>query len=330
MSSPFSRLLLLAGIAWTIAAHAGPVLVLTKPEIDMGEMPQRTKTDTIVSIRNTGDEDLVIAEVKTSCGCTAAMLDRDTIPPGEASDLKITFDSRHYEGLKRRQLWIMSNDPEHPRTVLTLTMTIIPDMKIEPANVDFGIVPIGETPSRIITILNNRGGNLPELGKLVYDRERLEVSTTGGGERPLTVIAKMRPGMPPGRVNQVIIVDWADDARDDTTIDVFGQIKAPIVITPDSLYISGNTTEQLERPRRVVVKSPEGETFRVVTVEGLPDWLTATLVPQQGEPYQTIEFVASAIKAPGQFRGTINVKIDHATVTDYPISLRLFKVQVNE
>ena len=55
----------------------------TKTEIDFGTFDKSEVKETTIEIKNTGDNPLVIVDVSTTCGCTAATYDKRPAKPGE-------------------------------------------------------------------------------------------------------------------------------------------------------------------------------------------------------------------------------------------------------
>jgi hypothetical protein len=70
----------------------------------------------IFAVQNTGDADLEIGNLVTSCGCTTANLSTSIIPPGRRADLTVTFDPDFHatEGRVTRLVWFATNDPSQP------------------------------------------------------------------------------------------------------------------------------------------------------------------------------------------------------------------------
>ena len=68
------------------------------------------------AVQNTGDVDLRISNLVTSCGCTVAKLTNDVIPPGQRADLMVTFDADFHptSGETTRLVWFATNDPAQP------------------------------------------------------------------------------------------------------------------------------------------------------------------------------------------------------------------------
>ena len=65
--------------------------VAVEPEIDFGSFPKsEVKTGTF-EIKNTGEAPLVILDVSTTCGCTAAAYDKEPAKPGEILRVEVTM-----------------------------------------------------------------------------------------------------------------------------------------------------------------------------------------------------------------------------------------------
>ena len=77
-------------------------------------------------MQNTGTADLEIGNLVTSCGCTAAELSSDVIPPGQRADLTVTFDADFHEtgGQVTRLAWFATNDPAQPWAEVRITADV--------------------------------------------------------------------------------------------------------------------------------------------------------------------------------------------------------------
>ncbi len=96
--------------------------VLVRPASrDLGVVDRTEVVNLDYVVLNVGDQDLVIDNVVTSCGCTTAILSHNIIPPGQRADLAVRFDAGFHEVTKGervvrvvRVVWLMSNDPDTP------------------------------------------------------------------------------------------------------------------------------------------------------------------------------------------------------------------------
>jgi hypothetical protein len=122
-------LLLLAPPSPEPAAAPAPRLAVEPAAFDFGRvLPERTLSRQF-SLRNFGSADLTIERVSTTCGCTAALLDDKVVKPGGRATLRVTLETRKYNGKVRRSVLIKSNDPQHPTTEIKLEATVAPEEK---------------------------------------------------------------------------------------------------------------------------------------------------------------------------------------------------------
>jgi Protein of unknown function (DUF1573) len=76
------------------------------------------------TLKNFGDAELVIENVSTTCGCTAALAPDTRLKPGAASPLRVTLETRSYSGRIERQVLVRSNDPKTPLLTVTISATV--------------------------------------------------------------------------------------------------------------------------------------------------------------------------------------------------------------
>ncbi|HDZ26388.1 MAG TPA: DUF1573 domain-containing protein, partial [Candidatus Aminicenantes bacterium] len=89
--SRISLVLILACLllsAGPIFAGKGPKLKFREESKDFGKVKQGEVLTHVFVFKNEGDETLVIKRVKTSCGCTAALLSKKEIAPGAEGEIK--------------------------------------------------------------------------------------------------------------------------------------------------------------------------------------------------------------------------------------------------
>jgi len=90
-----------------------PKIRVEPASFDFGKaLPEKT-LEKQFSIRNFGDADLVIEQITTTCGCTAALLDEDSkvLKPGRSGQLRVRLQTRDYSGKVVRSVMVRSNDP---------------------------------------------------------------------------------------------------------------------------------------------------------------------------------------------------------------------------
>lgn len=122
---------LLTSLAVAACGPAGePDIELAQTATDLGEVQNGEIREFDVEVRNVGEEALEIEAVTTSCGCTTASIDPQTIAPGESGVLHVAYDSGahgpEFSGQVERQIFIDSNDPDESEVVFKLAVDVLP------------------------------------------------------------------------------------------------------------------------------------------------------------------------------------------------------------
>ena len=131
-------------------------------------------------LKNLGKGELIINNVKSSCGCTAALVSKNILLKDEEGEVEVKFNSGHYVGKVTKSVIVNSNDPENSKYKLTITGEVIEEVSVNPKRINFGIIRKGdyctknmeiktvqelkidikkvESPSPYITIIKNKTG----------------------------------------------------------------------------------------------------------------------------------------------------------------------------
>jgi hypothetical protein len=143
-----------------IFADKGPKIKFKEESWDFGKMKQGKVLTHIFVFKNEGDETLKIERVKTSCGCTAALLSKKEIAPGEEGEIKLTYNTRGFEGKNTKYIDVESNDPAQPRKRIAVSVEIEvpprPRIFLDRYAVDLGLVLENEE-IQARTKVKNRG-----------------------------------------------------------------------------------------------------------------------------------------------------------------------------
>ncbi|MFQ5455265.1 MAG: DUF1573 domain-containing protein [Nitrospirota bacterium] len=101
-------------------SNNGPRIKFFKDRYDFGRITQGKIVEHIFRFVNIGNEDLIIKEVNTSCGCTAALISSETIKPDEEGEIQISYNSEARSGKVTRKITVVSNDPVEPEKELVI------------------------------------------------------------------------------------------------------------------------------------------------------------------------------------------------------------------
>jgi len=92
-------------VAWAKESH------------DFGEIPQGKPVSVEFAFTNTGDAPLLIADVATSCGCTASDYSKEPIAPGASSKIKVTYNAANM-GAFTKTITVNFSDAEAKKVLM--------------------------------------------------------------------------------------------------------------------------------------------------------------------------------------------------------------------
>ena len=180
-----------------------------------------------------GDDVLIVRNVRTSCGCTAALASKRELRPGEAGEIKATFNTRGYSGQNIKYIYVESNDPSahQKQLVMKASIDVPPSPKIELNlySVDLGLVLEGEEMQTEVQIKNN--GEL-ELTVTPSHRDAVYFLEGKQSTPPFSIAAKktaqVRIKIPPrkktGLIREYILMRSNDPMRPNLSVYLSGYI----------------------------------------------------------------------------------------------------------
>lgn len=131
---------------------------------NFGEIKPDQVAEHSFRIVNQGDKDRVIERVKTSCGCTAALVSEKTIKPGKEGIIKVVYDAKKGQfGNFHKTASVFIKGEKDPiifsikgEVKRKFDPTTSPAISITPQKVDLGEIKFGEE-RRFTIIIENKG-----------------------------------------------------------------------------------------------------------------------------------------------------------------------------
>ena len=103
-------------------AGTGPAIYFPEKSWDFGEITPDELPTHVFKFENRGDEVLIIKEVKVDCeSCIDPVISTKELNPGEEGELEITVNSLDMVGRFTKRIYLGSNDPLNPQTIITVT-----------------------------------------------------------------------------------------------------------------------------------------------------------------------------------------------------------------
>lgn len=86
-----------------------PKFEFTTLEHDFGRIVDGVKVAFKFKFTNVGGSDLIISQVKPTCGCTASRYPKEPVKPGESAFIELTFDSSRRQGYNHKSASVVAN-----------------------------------------------------------------------------------------------------------------------------------------------------------------------------------------------------------------------------
>ncbi|MBN2746682.1 MAG: DUF1573 domain-containing protein [Bacteroidales bacterium] len=104
-----------------------PIISFSNTEHDFGKIVDGVKVSYTFKFKNTGDADLIISQVKSSCGCTATKYTKEPIPPGGEGKVQLTFDSSNRRGFNTKVATVLTNSQPNTQILKISAMVVSPN-----------------------------------------------------------------------------------------------------------------------------------------------------------------------------------------------------------
>jgi hypothetical protein len=93
-----------------INSEVAPIMTFNESRYDFGRITEGDEVSHVFKFANTGKTPLIIKDIKTQCGCTAADYPKDPVPPGATADIKVNFNSKGKPaGIVMKEVSIFAN-----------------------------------------------------------------------------------------------------------------------------------------------------------------------------------------------------------------------------
>ena len=266
----------------TAPAAGGPKLEIGETTFNAGSVAKGDPVQHDFEVKNTGNADLLILEVKPACGCTAPDWTK-VIAPGGTGKISLKVDTSRFKGPISKSANVTTNDPQQPTLHLVMNADVKTFVDILPRDVVSIRQYRGEEQKQELTIQSNE-----ETAFKVND-----VQVTGEGvkheiakvdDKSYKLTVWVDKDAPIGNASGTIKLLTNSAKEPEVTVNVRGQVLGQISVNPSTLYfrVDGagsqvmasandvNVRERGEADAPVVAKVAKGEVMKLVEEAG--DW----------------------------------------------------------
>lgn len=288
---------------------------------DFGDLARGAKAEWRFELTNLYTEDVHVAAVRSSCGCTSLRIEKDSLKTHETGAIVATINTDRFLGQKGATVTVTFDKPSFATVQLHTRAYIRSDVVFQPGSVQIGAVAQGATVDREVEVayagrpdwqvLEVVSGN-PHLSATVKEVAR------AGGQVRYRLCVHLDGGAPAGYLQEHLVLRTNDRNRTEVPVLVEARVEPPIVISPASLFMGAvepgqSVTKTIvlrgSAPFRVLSIGCNGGSFRFDMPAGESEAKMIHVIP--------VTFTGS--QTGGRWEQTIHVETDLGSpVPDLP------------
>ena len=279
MFAAITRGFALGVVALSVAAApvlAGPKAVITPAEIDLGVILENNLIERYIEIENAGDGVLVLEDIKTSCGCTAAAVEGVVeLTAGQSQKVAITFNSKNMDGDVKKQVSVTTNDEERPTQTIMLKANVHRPIRWEPKYLGLnkvgaqdgwsGVASLQADPALGLEVTNAfiLGGRSRKAPTKLFDLGTATESTEADRDVHQWNVT-LKDGVKPQKINETLVVVTNQPAPNDTLrYFIRGEVAGRIDFSPNFAVLRMVDSGK-ETTRDITFRAREGE-FKILS-----------------------------------------------------------------
>jgi hypothetical protein len=226
---------------------------------DFGVVAKATDVRHRFKITNSSAEDVHIASVTASCGCTKAKCDTGLLKPKAMTFVEVWVDTNRFQRQKESTVTVSFDRPRKAVISLEVKAYIRPDIVVSPSLINFGIVPYGKKDERTVSI-SYAGRPDWKIERLMTSDEHMQVRAVerhrSPGQVEYDLLVALRADTPIGILRREVVVISNEENGPRFPIAIEASVEPDFTVTPSTLQL-GTAAPGAEITKTVVVRGPE-------------------------------------------------------------------------
>ncbi len=280
---------------------------------DFGTVTRGAKAEHAFVLQNRTSDEVRIAAVRSSCGCTATSIQDDhwSVAPGKATRLIASLHSASFVGVRWSTITVTFDKPARGEVQLHVKAYVRGDVGVKPDRVEFGSINSGTPAERTIQV-SNSGRYSWGIVEVKCPHPRLSCKVTETRRDWTRVSYRVRVRLdeqaPPGYLRGHLILVTNEPHHRKIPVLVEARVLPEMSASPSTLFLGVvRPGEQVSRSLVVRAKKPFRITALQTDGEGLEVDLQAGKTPK---PLHLIPVTFRAAGQPGKVVRTIHIETD--------------------
>lgn len=309
-----------AAPVWLYSVQAQEIALEARVH-DFGTVARAANTEHRFFIKNNHSSDLHIGSIRASCGCTTPIVETEWIKPGEIGSILARFNTGTFTGKKAATLTVSIDKPVFTELQLNVKGYIRSDVVLNPGEVNFGEVPVGE-PKGIDLTLDYAGRNDWSLVAAESPSDFVDVKfeelSRAGGRVSYRISASLSADAPLGTLQDQLLLRTNDRNLSTVPIRFMANVQPPIQVSPHA-FVLGTISTSEPISQRLVVKARSEFRILEITSEQTEIRFEASKTAKTAHLLNLI-FIPKLLASDGVVVGEVLLKTD---LVDEPIRIPL-------
>ena len=290
--------------------NAWAVKMFEKTTHDFGVVARSSDVKYRFKITNLYKPDVHIANVRTTCGCTAATPTTNTVTSRGVAYIEVTMDTRKFTRQKDSNLIVTFDQPLYAEVRLPISAYIRTDVVLDPGGVKFGAVEQGQKAEKKIAV-TYAGRDDWKISDIKVGNSHVAARFVETGRSPGRVsydlLVSLKPTAPVGTVRDRIILVTDDEKNLHVPVLVEARIEADITVTP-SLVALGTVSPGSVVRKNIVLRGRKP--FSIKTIDSKSDGKNFQVrLPETAKPVHVLPLTFTAPATEGDFTEEFTVTI---------------------
>lgn len=263
--------------AQTVAS--GPRIHFPKTRHPFGVIDETSVLTCVFPFRNTGSDTLSL-KVRSGCGCAAATLSDERVPPGMGGSVRVTFTAENRKGFTSQRVDVRTNDPAQPLLSLTVTADVRGVVKLVPDHLWIDTIGCGEKTIREVLVLD------PGDGKLAVERveapdgvtARIHPAKKGKDGMRVIPVSLTITGNQAGAFERKVVIYTNDKQRALIPLPISGEIRTEISALPPRVFF-GEIRPDSTAVRELVLSGEKGKALGEIRAKIATPHVSLDLIP---------------------------------------------------
>ena len=272
--------------------------------VQKGEVPEYR-----FEIENQYEEDIHIASVHSSCGCTSVSMTKNVLKTWEKGQIVCRFNSPAFDGFKQATVTVRFSRPFIGEVQLNVRGNIVRGLSMTPKSIDFGQVSEDNFPKRSIKLAHTGAASFRIVDvKSTFPHIRVQLQETGrrGANINYQMAAQLKPGTPQGfSQGELYIVVEENGVRREVPLKFSGKVVSTLQY-PETITM-GPVIQGQQTKKRVLLKA--NRPFKITDVTCHSQAFRVKADPKSKKVH-FVEVIFEANEAPGRLESELNFFTD--------------------